>query len=112
MKTSIKSHELLNEQESDSALLVNCVKDLDRKFGNYLRYLPVLVNIYASMIIRVMRRIIFFSIFFFNKNSIRKKMKTTTKTPKYLNSQESNGALLADCVRDLGRKYSSYLNKS
>ncbi len=59
------------------------------------------------MIIGVIRRILFFSL---NQNFIRKKMKTGTRSRELLNSRESSDGLLTNRVRDLDRKYSSYMS--
>ena len=47
-----RSYKLWNGQESSGALLANCIKDLDRKYGSYLNWSPVSVRIYTNMIIK------------------------------------------------------------
>ncbi len=53
---------------------------------------------------------LFFWILSLNENFIRKKMKIETRLCELLNEQESNSALLANCIGDLGKKYDSYLS--
>ena len=60
MKTRTKSYELLNSQECNNTILVNCVKNLGRKYGSYLSKSLVLVSIYISMIIGVIKKVLFF----------------------------------------------------
>ena len=76
-KTRIRSHELLNSRESNDTLLANCIGDLGRRYGSYLSYSPVLASVYASMIIGVMRKVLFLWILSLNQNFIRSKMKIT-----------------------------------
>ena len=52
MKTETRSYKLLNGQRSSDTSLANNVKDCGKKYGSYLSKLPVLVSIYANMIIR------------------------------------------------------------
>ena len=96
------------DRHSSSALLTNCVGDLGRKYDNYVIYLLILVNVYAKMIIEVIRGC------WSSKSSlsIRKKKKIKIRSYELLNSQESNNTLLANCIEDLGRRYDSYLSYS
>ena len=57
-----------------------------------------------------MMEILFFSIISFNQNFIRKKIKTKIRLREFLNKQESNSALPANCIGDLDSKYGSYLS--
>ena len=42
------------------AFLSNCVGDLSRKYGNYLSLSPFLISVYISIIIKVMKGMLFF----------------------------------------------------
>ena len=54
----------LNEQDSKNALLANCIRNLGKKYDSYLSSSLVLVNIYANMIIGIIKEILFLEFFF------------------------------------------------
>ncbi len=63
----------------------NGVEDLGIEYDSYLSLSLVSVSVYASIIIGVMRRVLFISIFSLHQNFMRKKLKARTRLRKLLN---------------------------